>query len=101
MILLARTYEGTTEEGVTIVLETPVAVRGRVRIWGEPEPPAEVEGKEDLRSFLDRATEIRARYRCGVADSVHLAAALASGCDLFPTNDLRLTGFPDMQAVMV
>lgn len=50
---------------------------------------------------IDRATEIRAHYRYGVADSIHLAAALASGCDLFLTKDLRLTGFPDMQVAMV
>lgn len=62
MILLARTYEvmGTTEDGVTIVLETPVPVRGRVRIWVEPEPPAKVEGKEDLWSFLE---EMHARQK--------------------------------------
>lgn len=51
--------------------------------------------------IIDRATEIRAYYRYGVADSIHLAAALAAHCDLFLTNDLRLAGFGEIQVVTV
>ncbi|MCS6918134.1 MAG: PIN domain-containing protein [Fimbriimonadales bacterium] len=45
---------------------------------------------------IDRATEIRARYRYSVADSIHLAAAIVAQCDLFLTNDLRLTNFREL-----
>ncbi len=32
----------------------------------------------------------------GLADALHLAAAIESGCDVFLTNDNRLAGFPDL-----
>lgn len=50
-------------------------------------------------AILDKATEIRAFHRYSVADSIHLAAAIVSGCDLFLTNDLRLTGFDEIQVL--
>jgi len=34
--------------------------------------------------------------RYGLADALHLAAAIESGCDVFLTNDNQLTGFPDI-----
>jgi predicted nucleic acid-binding protein len=56
---------------------------------------------------FDRAAGIRsgctyppvaaaAPKRYGLADSLHLAAAIEAGCDRFLTNDARLTGFPDL-----
>jgi len=45
---------------------------------------------------MDKATEIRALYRFGIADSIHLAAAVVSGCEVFLTNDLRLTHFSEI-----
>lgn len=36
------------------------------------------------------------RRRYGLADALHLAAAIESGCDAFLTNDQRLQGFPDI-----
>ena len=48
------------------------------------------------RAVVDRATEIRGRYRFKTPDSLHLAAALEAGCHSFLTNDLRLSRFPDM-----
>lgn len=39
---------------------------------------------------FDLATELRARHRIGVADALHLAAAIGAGCDEFWTNDLVL-----------
>jgi predicted nucleic acid-binding protein len=45
---------------------------------------------------VDRATAIRAQYGYGVADSLHLAAALSSVCDVFLTNDRRLLGFGEI-----
>jgi predicted nucleic acid-binding protein len=44
---------------------------------------------------MDKATEIRALYRFGIADSIHLAAVV-SGCEVFLTNDLRLTHFSEI-----
>ena len=41
----------------------------------------------------DKAAEIRARKGIKTADSLHLAAALCYGCELFLTNDLALAGF--------
>ena len=43
-----------------------------------------------------RAGSIRAHYNYGLADSVHLAAAIESGCDVFLTNDNQLSSFPDI-----
>ena len=34
--------------------------------------------------------------RYGLADALHLAAAIESGCDVFLTNDDQLSGFPDI-----
>ncbi len=34
--------------------------------------------------------------RYGLADAIHLAAAIESGCDAFLTNDNQLQGFPDI-----
>lgn len=41
------------------------------------------------REVMDRATEIRAHYGFKTPDAIHLAAATASNCDLFLTNDHR------------
>ncbi len=34
--------------------------------------------------------------RYGLADALHLAAAIESGCDVFLTNDNQLANFPDI-----
>ena len=47
-------------------------------------------------AVYDLATHIRAVHRFGLADSLHLAAALESGCGAFLTNDARLARFPDL-----
>lgn len=47
-------------------------------------------------AVFDRATVIRATYNFKLADSIHLAAAIEAGCDLFLTNDSRLASFPDI-----
>lgn len=55
----------------------------------------------------DRASAIRGGHtypaippapprRYGLADSLHLAAALECGCDVFLTNDNQLSGFSDI-----
>jgi predicted nucleic acid-binding protein len=54
-----------------------------------------------------RACAIRGRYsyaaippaqpkRYGLADALHLAAAIESGCEVFLTNDSQLSNFPDI-----
>jgi predicted nucleic acid-binding protein len=43
------------------------------------------------RQVIDRATELRARYRFRTPDAIHLAAAIAGDCYLFLTNDHRLS----------
>jgi predicted nucleic acid-binding protein len=47
-------------------------------------------------AVVDRATGIRGRYRFKTPDSLHLAAAIEAGCQVFLTNDLRLSKFPDL-----
>lgn len=47
-------------------------------------------------AVFDRATRIRAIHNHKAVDSIHLAAAVEGGCDIFLTNDLRLSGFPDL-----
>ena len=55
----------------------------------------------------DRAAAIRGGHndpaippaqqrRYGLADALHLAAAIESGCDVFLTNDNQLANFPDI-----
>ncbi len=44
-------------------------------------------------AVFDRATSIRAHFKFGLADSLHLAAAVEAGCILFLTNDNRLSKF--------
>jgi predicted nucleic acid-binding protein len=47
-------------------------------------------------SVFERATHIRAKHNFKLADSLHLATAVASGCDRFLTNDTRLAAFTDI-----
>jgi uncharacterized protein len=48
------------------------------------------------RDVVDLATEIRARYNFKTPDSLHLAAAVISNCDVFMTNDQRLNPFMEI-----
>jgi len=48
-------------------------------------------------TMCDRAAAIRAAYRFRPMDALHLAAAVEAGCDVFLTNDNRLSGFPDVR----
>jgi predicted nucleic acid-binding protein len=45
------------------------------------------------RDVVDKATEIRAQFNFKTPDSLHLAAAVVSRCDVFLTNDHRLDWF--------
>lgn len=42
------------------------------------------------RDVMERATEIRAHYGFKTPDSIHLASAVQSACQVFLTNDHRL-----------
>jgi predicted nucleic acid-binding protein len=43
------------------------------------------------RPLIDHATQLRAHYGFRTPDALHLAAAIAAGCDLFLTNDHQLS----------
>ena len=45
------------------------------------------------RDVIDRATEIRAKFNFKTPDSIQIAAAVVSNCDVFLTNDHRLNRF--------
>jgi predicted nucleic acid-binding protein len=47
-------------------------------------------------AVYERACRIRAIHNFKLADALHLAAAVESGCGLFLTNDHRLSSFPDL-----
>ncbi len=53
------------------------------------------------REVIDVATLIRARYGFATPDAIHLGAALASGCDVFLTNDNRLARFSEMSVEVI
>ena len=48
------------------------------------------------RQVIDHATNIRAIYSFKTPDSIHLACALVSKCDVFLTNDYRLERFTEI-----
>lgn len=48
------------------------------------------------RDIVDKATEIRAQFNFKTPDSLHLAAAVVSKCDVFLTNDHRLNRFTEI-----
>jgi predicted nucleic acid-binding protein len=47
-------------------------------------------------AVFDRATTIRATHNFKTSDSLNLAAAVEGGCDLFLTNDTRLSAFTNV-----
>jgi uncharacterized protein len=49
------------------------------------------------QAVCDRATEIRAAHGFQAVDSLHLAAAIEAGCEVFLTNDARLQGFEGLR----
>jgi len=48
------------------------------------------------RQVIDCATNIRVKYGFKTPDSIHLASALVSKCDIFLTNDYRLNRFTEI-----
>ena len=53
------------------------------------------------REVMDMATLIRAQYGFATPDAIHLGAAIAADCDVFLTNDNRLTRFSEMNVEVV
>lgn len=53
------------------------------------------------REVVDLATGIRARYGFKAPDSLHLAAAVWSQCEVFLTNDHRLDRFRELAVEVV
>jgi len=51
--------------------------------------------------MLSLATEIRAHYDFATPDAIHFAAGVVSRCDLFLTNDQRLTQFTDITVEVI
>jgi uncharacterized protein len=52
-------------------------------------------------AVYERACRIRATHNHKLADALHLAAAVESGCGMFLTNDHRLSSFPDIPVVVL
>lgn len=52
-------------------------------------------------SQLRAAAYLRALHRLRTIDAIQLAAALASGCSTFVTNDLRVTSVPGLSVVQL
>jgi predicted nucleic acid-binding protein len=48
------------------------------------------EASEITREVIDSPTELRTKYNFKTPDSIHLAAAITSACEVFLTNDHRL-----------
>ena len=73
----------------------PIRLRDRLRLADFDgfflQPDVRVVGLP--KAVYDLATVIRADHRFKLADSIHLAAAIESGCDRFLTHDLRLSRF--------
>lgn len=53
------------------------------------------------RGVFDQAARIRAAHNLKAPDALHLAAAVASGCDVVLTNDPDLTRFPGIRVQII
>lgn len=53
------------------------------------------------RQVIDTATLIRAQHGFRTPDSIRLAAAIATNCDVFLTNDRRLRRFEDITVEII
>ena len=47
------------------------------------------------------AAQLRSAYNLNLLDAFQIAAALASGCQAFLTNDKRLSRVPDLRVIVV
>lgn len=54
-----------------------------------------------VAAVFRKAAEVRARHNFKTPDALHLAAAVEGACDVFLTNDARLTTFPDITVEVV
>lgn len=51
--------------------------------------------------IADKASSLRVEYNLSTPDSIQLAAAINSGCDIFYTNDKKLSQIKDLDVLMV
>ena len=73
----------------------------RIRFFNSFIEEMDVDILDVNRSIAEKAAQIRAIYRSFKAmDSLQLAAAVISGCDLFLTNDLKLGQFREIPVQM-
>jgi predicted nucleic acid-binding protein len=52
-------------------------------------------------AVYERACRVRAVHNYKLADALHLASAIESGCGVFLTNDHRLSSFPDIPVAVL
>ncbi|MBY0512794.1 MAG: PIN domain-containing protein [Gemmataceae bacterium] len=52
-------------------------------------------------AVFDEATQIRATHGFKTPDSIHLAAAVTAGCDVFLTNDHQLTKYTGIRVEVI
>jgi predicted nucleic acid-binding protein len=95
-----------TDTRTVLLDETLPLTPMKVRLVVEPLPlvsprPYVAEVVTLSREVMDRATAIRAQYGLKTPDAIHLAAAVAAGCDVFLTNDHRLDRFPGITIEVV
>ena len=53
------------------------------------------------KQVIDQATILRAHYNFKTPDAIHLAAAIVSKCDLFLTNDRRLSNCTEIAVEVI
>ena len=53
------------------------------------------------RTLFDEAVTVRAQYSFKAPDSLHLAAEVTTACDVFLTNDRRITRFTRIQVEVI
>jgi predicted nucleic acid-binding protein len=51
--------------------------------------------------IMIEAAKIQAKYNFKTPDAIHLATSLSANCDVFLTNDQRLSGFKDIPVEIV
>lgn len=52
-------------------------------------------------AVAESAAELRARYNLSLTDAFQIAAALAAGCDVFLTNDVRLKHVTELTVLVL
>ena len=61
----------------------------------------EIQKQDFTAEIFDRAAMLRAEHNLKTADALHFAAALASDCSVFWTNDLRLKAVQHLLPIQI